>query len=403
MLRDLFPRDHQRYERSRCGADLEAFACWLVEQGHLRHPLCLHLHRAREALDRSHRFQSKAMFRDVDVREAFVFPGPSAYMYSCTGRIFTRFLAETKRLIRVERVDPLSLLCRRYRQYLAEVRGFSVQSLQHHGSTVADFLSRGLPRHRKLSRLTAGDVEAYVQIKSKENKRQSLQHVIAHLRAFLRYCGDHGEAPAGLDAIDTPRVYRGELPPRALDWTVVRKLLASIRCRSPRDWRDHAILHLMAHYGLRPSEVAALRLDSIDWQAGTLKVEQRKTRSTLVLPLTTPTLRLLRRYLQLGRPDCDFPALFLRIRSPIKALKHYGVINVFKYRAAKSGLPLEATSSYSLRHAFAMRLLRRGVGIKAIGDLLGHRSLEATCVYLRLDIDMLRTVALPVPRGGDHD
>jgi site-specific recombinase XerD len=92
------------------------------------------------------------------------------------------------------------------------------------------------------------------------------------------------------------------------------------------------------------------------------------------------------------------PALFLRIRSPIKALTHYGVIDAFKYRATKSGLPLDAASSYSLRHAFAMRLLRRGVGIKAIGDLLGHRSLEATCVYLRVDIDMLRTVALPVPR-----
>jgi integrase/recombinase XerD len=64
--------------------------------------------------------------------------------------------------------------------------------------------------------------------------------------------------------------------------------------------------------------------------------------------------------------------------------------------------------SYSLRHAFAMRLLRRGVGIKAIGDLLGHRSLEAICAYLRIDIDMLRTVGLPVPmaasiEGSDHD
>jgi site-specific recombinase XerC len=32
-----------------------------------------------------------------------------------------------------------------------------------------------------------------------------------------------------------------------------------------------------------------------------------------------------------------------------------------------------------------------------IGDLLGHHSLESTCQYLRLDINMLRQVALPVP------
>lgn len=396
MLDVIFPRDHARYERSHCGPELDLFARWLVEQRHLLHPLRLHLFRAGEALDRLDRFQSGSMFREVDLQEAFVVEGPDAYLHLCTGRIFCRFLADANRLVREEPVDALSLLRRRYLQYLSDVRGFSAQSLKQHNSTAADFLWRGLCPGRGLSGLTAGDVEAYIQIKSKENKRQSLQHVVAHLRAFLRYCADHGEAPAGLHVIDTPRVYRGELPPRALDWTVVRRLLASIRRSDPRGKRDYAILHLMAFYGLRPSEVAALRLDSIDWEDGTLTVQQRKTRSVLMLPLAERTLDILRSYLA-ARPSSDLPQLFLRVRSPIVALKHYGVIDVFTYRVKKSGLPINGASSYSLRHAFAMRLLSRGVGIKAIGDLLGHRSLEATCVYLRIEVDMLRTVALPVP------
>lgn len=408
MLDVIFPRDHARYEWSRCGPELDLFARWLVEQRHLRHPLRLHLFRAKEALDRSDRFQSGSMFREADVREAFVVEGPGAYMYRCTGRIFSKFLAESNRLVREEHVDALSVLRRRYLQYLSGVRGLSAQSLKHHDSTVADFLSRGLRPGCGLSGLTAGDVEAYIQIKSKENKRQSLQHVVAHLRAFLRYCADHGEAPTGLHVIDMPRVYRGELLPRALDWTLVRRLMASIRRGDPRGKRDYAILHLMAFYGLRPSEVAALRLDSIDWEAGTLNVQQCKTRSVLMLPLAERTLDILRRYLTHARPSSDLPHLFLRVRSPIVALKNYGVIDVFNYRVAGSGLPINGASSYSLRHAFAMRLLSRGVGIKAIGDLLGHRSLEATCVYLRIDVDMLRTVALPVPfiasiQGEDHD
>jgi site-specific recombinase XerD len=49
-----------------------------------------------------------------------------------------------------------------------------------------------------------------------------------------------------------------------------------------------------------------------------------------------------------------------------------------------------------------MRLLGRNVGVKAIGDLLGHRSLEATSIYLRLQTDALRDVALPLP-GGRHE
>ncbi len=397
MLRELFPRSHEHYERSRFGTELEAFACWLTEHRHLRHPLRLHLRRVREVLESTACFQPGAPFDEVALKDAFVVAKPDAYLYLCTGRVFARFLRSIDRLAVEEPRDSLSLLVGRYRQYLVNVRGLSTQARKHHGTTVADFLARGLPASGGLVALTTDDVEAYIQLKSKENSRTSLQHVVAHLRAFLRYGADQGVVPAGLDVIDRPRVYRDELPPRALDWATVRRLLASVHRRSPRDWRDYAVLHLLAYYGLRPSEVAALRVDSIDWIADTLRVEQRKTLSTLVLPLAVRSLRILRCYLRFGRLSSDLPQLFLRIRSPIQPLKHYGIIDIFNFRVAQSGLDLGGASSYALRHAFAMRLLRRGVGLKAIGDLLGHRSLEATCVYLRIDTDMLRTVALSVP------
>jgi len=54
--------------------------------------------------------------------------------------------------------------------------------------------------------------------------------------------------------------------------------------------RDHAILHLMAGYGLRPGEVATLKRSSIDWQTCTLKVAQSKTRSILLMPLAPDTI-----------------------------------------------------------------------------------------------------------------
>jgi len=154
----------------------------------------------------------------------------------------------------------------------------------------------------------------------------------------------------------------------------------------------------MSHYGLRPSEVVLLRLDAIDWQTCTLRVVQCKTRSVLMLPIDARTLRIIKRYLCDGRPGSDRPELFLRARGPAGPMKHYAVCNIYQTRAARSGLDLQGTSAYSLRHSFAMRLLDRGVGIKAIGDVLGHRGLESTCVYLRLQLDALRDVALPLPR-----
>jgi integrase/recombinase XerD len=222
--------------------------------------------------------------------------------------------------------------------------------------------------------------------------------VVARLRGFVRYGFVHGMIPKQLDAIDTPRTYRGELPPRALPWPLVLRLLSSIDRSGTSGRRDYAILHLMAYYGLRISEVAALTVDSIGWSTKTLVVEQRKTHSTLVLPLSDQTLAILRAYSRHGRPESTILRLFLRAHRPATGLEHHAISYIFHTRARQSGLPLEGYSSYCLRHAFAMRLLQRGVGVKAIGDLMGHHSLESTCVYLRLDIGMLRDVALPLPR-----
>jgi integrase/recombinase XerD len=397
MLQDLYPRDHRRYEDSRFAIELEEFARWLQQLGYSRHSVRGHLCRLRQVLEGSERFQPGGIFSEAGLSEAFASSSPCADLYRATQRAFGRFLMAAGRLSEAAPANALEALCWRYCQHLCDVRGFAATTVHQHRSTLEDFLSRGLPNGSKFCDLTSNDIETYVQIKSKEVERQTLQHIVGHLRAFLRYCANHGKTRRGLECIDTPRTYRGELPPRALDWTLVRKLLASVDRKSPNGWRDHAILHLMAYYGLRPSEIASLKLSSIDWDAQTLRVAQRKTRSELDLPLADRTVRLLRRYLCAGRTCCDQPQLFLRARTPIRALTHYAVVDVFALRAQQSGLPLQGASSYALRHAFAMRLLHRGVGVKAIGDLLGHRSLESTCVYLRIDIDMLRAVALPVP------
>jgi integrase/recombinase XerD len=143
----------------------------------------------------------------------------------------------------------------------------------------------------------------------------------------------------------------------------------------------------------------AAGLDSIDWQAKVLHVRQRKTRSDLKLPLAAATLELLRQYLKHCRNgrDMTLAELFLKARCPYGRLERTAVGDIFEKRCREAGLPFKS-HVYRLRHTFAMRLLTRGVGVKAIGDVLGHRSLESTCAYLRLDIAMLRDVALPVPR-----
>ncbi len=324
---------------------------------------------------------------------------PRNQFFLGTQRAFLRCLAAQGRLLPEADLRPHSAVLVAYGEQLTSVRGLCPSTVAQHLVTAEVLLGETLPPGAPIDALSREGIERHVVATGQRISRQSMQHWVARLRSFLRFCHAQGLLPQPLDAIDTPRVYRGELPPKALPWATVLQLLRSIDRRQAMGWRDYTILHLMAHYGLRPCEVVALRLDAIDWQAHTLRVEQRKTCSTLMLPLAEQTLRILQIYLRKGRPSSQWPELFLRARDPAGPMKHYAVGDLYRLRVRRSGLPLQGTSVYSLRHSFAMRLLERGVDIKAIGDVLGHPGLESTCVYLRLQLDALRDVALPLPRA----
>jgi integrase/recombinase XerD len=401
MLQTLFRRSGAKYERSPFAREMNDFCLWLQHTGYSRDNIRGHLRRLFKVLTRCRKLKPDETRSSTGLHRMFgrYCTGVEQSQYfRGTEHAYCRFLRTQNRLQEGARpTDAMSSLLHRYRRYLEEVRGFSEITVTHHSQTVSDFVKMAVRPGQSVRMLTREHVERYLAQRSRRITRQSLQHVVAHLRAFLLYGIARRLIQAGLDAIDTPRTYRDELPPRALPWALVKKLLRSVDRASKSGWRDYMILHLMAYYGLRASEIAALRVDSIDWDAKTCRVEQRKTQSDLMLPLSEQTLALMRQYLRHGYPQSELPQLFLRAKRPTGGLRNYAVCDVFYKRAAQSGLPLEGYSSYSLRHSFAMRLLQRGVGVKAIGDLLGHRSLEATCVYLRLDMFALRPVALPLP------
>ena len=143
--------------------------------------------------------------------------------------------------------------------------------------------------------------------------------------------------------------------------------------------------------------MASLTLEDIDWRAGTIRIAQRKTTQELVLPLTDAAGDVLVRYLKESRPKLPYRQLFLRARAPHGALEPSAVWGAFRLRIRLSGLDIPNKGPHSLRHSYATHLLRQGASVKAIGDLLGHRNAESTCIYLRLATEQLRTVALPVP------
>src|SRR5665213_2585548 len=405
---DLRPSTCRMIEESPATAEAWAFIQWLQAERYTDYVIDCHIRRLLFVMPRLSASSSPPLLRHAELVAVFGrerHPRARFFNFAGTRRVYTRFLCAQGRLV-CELPEPHADLLHRYDAYLTEVRGLSVSARRHHRLTLSTLLASLLSAHRPLQRLSREDVERFILERGRRVTRHSLQHEVAHLRAFLRYAHDEGLIRERIDGLDTPSTYRGELPPRALPWRHVLRLLRSIDRHSRAGWRDLCILHLIAYYGLRPSEVVALRLDSIDWEREILHVYQCKTRSPLTLPLDQRTQRLLREYLQQGRAGDGSASLmlFLRARCPYVPLERTAVGDIFRKRMREAGLPDCAKHVYRLRHTFAMRLLSRGVGMKAIGDVLGHHSFFGTSAYLRLDVAMLRGVALEIPqRVGGRD
>jgi site-specific recombinase XerD len=252
--------------------------------------------------------------------------------------------------------------------------------------------------------LMASDIEAFVCLRGSRISRASLQHEVAHLRSLLRFLAMRGEIPTGLDGqIDTSRVYRLEKLPRALPWEIVGSFLRSIDRSTARGLRDYAIFLLIATYGLRTSEIVNLTLDDIDWRAGQICVRPRKNQIPLLLPLTETVRTVLVDYLHRGRPALPHREIFLRCLTPGGRLGATAVGESFRAWSSRSGLPIPWQGPHCLRHSYAVHLLRQGTPLKTLGDVLGHRSAESTCVYLRLAVEDLRDVALSLPEDGSWE
>jgi len=318
---------------------------------------------------------------------------------AATIRSLADYLGE-RGLLATRMATPREMLVATYRDHLALVRGLADSTVMHHGATASELLGfLDFDRDRTaLRRLGPRQVEAFLRAVGTRVSRETLQHAVAHLRSFLRFLASRGEVVRGLDtSIDTPRVYRGERLPRALAWETVLAFLAGIDRATPMGQRDYAMFMLIATYGLRTSEVAALRLDDIEWRAGQLQVPRPKTRTPIVLPLTQEVGAAVLAYIRHSRPDLPNREVFLRVRAPAGSLKPTAVTEAFQGWIRRSGLPVSFQGPHCLRHSVAIHLLRQGTSLKAIGDLLGHRSAESTSVYLRLHVEDLRSAALELP------
>jgi len=288
-----------------------------------------------------------------------------------------------------------------YRQHLKRARGFATTTIWRHADVAGDFL--GFLRYeddpQRLARVQPTDLEGFILKASSRLGRISMQKLITIMRSFLKFLSAARRAPVGLDQyLEAPRHYRGQHLARALAWNEVLSILRAIDQSTVKGLRDYAMLLLIATYGLRPAEVSSLGLDDIQWRARVISVPRPKIGSPLVVPLTDEVATALLAYLRVRAAGSGTRQFFLRVRAPRGPILPSAIGDAFDFWAARADVRMPGLGGpYVLRHGVAMNLLRRGTPLKTIGDLLGHRSVESTGIYLRLQIEDLRDVALPLP------
>lgn len=282
-----------------------------------------------------------------------------------------------------------------FARHMREERGLSPVTIATRCERLGWFFAGLNPPRGTLDAITICDLDAFVELKGQQGwTRASLGSLASSLRSFFAFAEARGWCAKGLTAtIESPRLYTREGIPEGPGWEDVQRLLVSTAGDHPVDIRDRAILMLLALYGLRRGEVAALQLEHLDWDGDKICVVRPKQRIAQRYPLLPSVGEAIVRYLRDVRPQCEHRALFLTIGAPMRPLSAESISHVARARLNQLGLTLSPRGAHCLRHACASHLLSSGFSLKQIGDHLGHRNANSALSYTKVDLTGLRQVA----------
>ena len=290
---------------------------------------------------------------------------------------------------------------RTYEEYLREARGLSQATIVNYVPFVLDFLEECFGNGPIVwSQLCARDVVRFVERRARRLHPKRSKLLTSALRSFFRFARYRGKVKLDLGAaVPVVPHWTMTTTPRAIPANQVQQLLNSINRNTALGRRDYAVLLVLARLGLRASEAAFLELDDINWKGGQLSIRGKAGKRS-DLPLPPEVGKAIAAYLRNGRPPSTSRRVFLRARAPIRGFRGAsGVGSIVRHRLQRAGIDAPTYGAHQFRHGLACELLRQGASLGEIGEILGHQSPETTRIYAKVDLEALRTLALPWPGG----
>lgn len=256
-----------------------------------------------------------------------------------------------------------------------------------------------------LAEVRTRDLRAFIagQADSRPAASSQAQTVVA-IRCFFRFCTES-------DYIDRDPAYVLRTPkkrhalPDVLDRAELSRLLEVpgkpgvwTRVHAGKMQRDRLLLALFAYGGLRRAEIIGLDVDDVDLQRRLIRVRRAKGGNERVVPIHPGLLPLFIAYAAVRGQTAE-PALFLGVYG--KRLSGSLMALTFRRYATAAGVnKRKRITPHTLRHVFATELLSAGANLRQIQELLGHKHLDSTQRYTRVNAHQLRGAVKRLPWAG---
>ena len=230
---------------------------------------------------------------------------------------------------------------------------------------------------------------------------RSQARIISGLKAFYKYLlVEDLLDTAPTELLEGPRLDRRI--PDVLSYEDIQKMLDAIDLSEAHGVRNRAMLETLYASGLRVSELINLKMTSLYFDIGFLRVIGKGNKERIV-PIGEDAIKHVQLYIEGVRrsqmnihPD-DGNIVFLNRRG--KKISRVMVFMIVKEAARNAGIS-KKVSPHTFRHSFATHLIEGGADLRAVQDMLGHESIITTEIYTHLDTDYLRETILNFhPRG----
>lgn len=287
-------------------------------------------------------------------------------------------------------------IIKQFAGYLLIEKGLSENTVSAYSSDINFFLEYLKEQNKEnFTTILRDDILAFLEESSdKGMESASIARRLVSVKVFFKYLFQERLIPADItDIMTSPKLWR--LLPDFLSIEEVDKLLG-VFPNTGKDnliLRNRTILELMYASGLRVSEAVNLKLNGLKFDEGIIRVTGKGDKERII-PIGLPAERLLKKYLELARPqlikaNSEIPNVFLSHTG--KSLTRERIWAIVKEAAKLAGIH-KNIFPHTLRHSFASHLLANGADLRIIQEMLGHADISTTQIYTHVEKDRLKSI-----------